>query len=157
MKLSIKIVWSFRLSSAFRIASTPFLCGICRYNRTTSVQRIKSSGKSRSSLSFFKKSFVSFINNSTFCDNGFKWYSKKAEMFYVKNPLLEITGLPGTLCSRLWVLGNRQNLPSFGLFMKKYFEVSLGISPLFLTRERQPFTILIKGLTGSDDNCSYVS
>ena len=86
------MVWSSRLSRAFRIASSPSLCRIFGYNPTTSiVQRIKSSGNSQSSLSFFKKSFVSFINDLTFCDNGFKCYSKKAEMFSVKNPLLEIT------------------------------------------------------------------
>ena len=73
IKLSVEMVWSSRLSSAFRITSSPSLCGIFGYNPTTSVvQRIKSSGKSRSSLSFFKKSFVSFINDLTFCDNGSK-------------------------------------------------------------------------------------
>ena len=38
------------------------------------------------------------------------------------------------------------------MFIKKQSKVSLGTSPQFLTRDRQPFTILIKGLTGSDDN-----
>ena len=32
---------------------------------------------------------------------------KKAEMFSIKNPALEITGLTGTLYNRLWTLGNR--------------------------------------------------
>ena len=101
------MVKSSRLSSAFRMASSPSLCGIFAYNPTTSTeQRIKSSGKSRNSLSFLKKSFVSFINDLFFWDNDFKWYSKKAEMFY-KNTLLEIAGQPGTSCSRLWILGNK--------------------------------------------------
>ena len=108
IKLSVEMVWSSRLSSAFRIASRPSLCKIFCYNPTTSIVRIiKLSGKSQSLLSFFKKSFVSCINHLTFCDNGFKWYSKKAEMFSVKNPLFEIIRLPGTFCSRLWILGNR--------------------------------------------------
>ena len=71
VKLSVEMVWSTRLSSAFRIAFSSSLCVIFEYNPTTSmVQRRKSSGKSRSLLSFFKKTFVSFINDSSFWDNG---------------------------------------------------------------------------------------
>ena len=32
---------------------------------------------------------------------------KKAEMLSLKKPLLETTGLPGKLCSGLWILGDR--------------------------------------------------
>ena len=82
IKLSVEMVWSSRLLSAFRIASSPSLRGIFGYNPTTSiVQRTKSSSKSQSSLSFFKKSFVSFTNDLTFCNNGFKRYSKKLKCF----------------------------------------------------------------------------
>ena len=105
IKLFVKMVWFSRSSSTFRKASSCSFCRIFGYHPATSiVQKIKSSGKSRSLLSFFNKSFASFINDLTFCDNGFKWYSDKAEMFSVKNPLLEITVLPETLCSRLWIL-----------------------------------------------------
>ena len=98
IKLSVEKAWSSPLSSAFRIASSPYLCKIFVYNPTTSiVQTKKSSGKSRSLLRFFNNSFVSFIKDLTFCDNGFKRYSKKVEIISVKSPLLEVTGLLGIL------------------------------------------------------------
>ena len=59
-------------------------------------------------------------------------------MLSVRNSLFKITGLPGTLCIRLWMLANKYNLPSFGLFIKKYSKVSLGESPLLLTCETIP-------------------
>ena len=40
-------------------------------------------------------------------------------MLAVKNSLFEITDILGTLYSHLWMLANKTNLPSFGLFIKK--------------------------------------
>ena len=84
-KLSVEMFWSSRLSSVFRIAFSPSLCRIFVYNPASSlVQRIKSSGKSRSSFSFFKKSIVCFKSDLNFCHNSFNWYSNKAEILSAK-------------------------------------------------------------------------
>ena len=73
IKLFVKMVWFSRSLSTFRKASSCSFCRIFGYHPATSiVQKIKSSGKSRSLLSFFNKSFASFINDLTFCDNSFK-------------------------------------------------------------------------------------
>ena len=70
------------------------------------VQGTKLSDEIRSSLSFSKIICVCYEWLNLYV-NGFKWYSKKADMLSVKNSLFKIAGLPGTLCSRFWILANK--------------------------------------------------
>ena len=50
------------------------------------------------------------------CINGFKWKPRNSDAFSFGVPQLEIPGLPGTLKSCSWILGNRYNLPRLLVF-----------------------------------------
>ena len=63
------------------------------------------------------KSRESRIYDQPLCIKGFKWKSRNSDTFSVGVPQLEITGLPGTLWRRLWILGNRYDLPRLVVFV----------------------------------------
>ena len=53
------------------------------------------------------KSPESLIYDQPFYIIGFNWWSRNYEHFSVGLPQLEITDLPGTLWSLLWILGKK--------------------------------------------------
>ena len=84
------------------------LCGMLGYRPTTSVvTRKESSGIFPIVFMLSIKSPESQMYDQPLCIKGFKWKSRNSDAFSVGVPQLEITHLPGTLWSRLWILGNR--------------------------------------------------
>ena len=63
------------------------------------------------------------------CIKGFKLKSTNSDDFSAGVPQLEITGLPGTLWNRLWILGNRYNLPRLVVFFLNYKKSIWVLSP----------------------------
>ena len=70
----------------------------------------------------------SLMQDHPFCINSFSWLSKGSEIFSAGVPQFNITGLPGTSDSLLWILGST-HFPEIG----RSFKFSCKILKLFFS------------------------
>ena len=77
---------------------------------------------------FFVKSMEFLISDYTFCITSLSWLSKNSKAFSVGVPQFNITGLPGTSHSLLWIFGSKYIFPKLVTFVKysKCFSVILS-------------------------------